>query len=40
MTKQIGAQEDAVRSMIRRSSELFPEKTEYRKIDELRIGWA
>ena len=29
-----------MRSMIRKSSELFPEKSEYRKIDEARIGWA
>ena len=39
--KQINQQEELVRSVIRKSSELFPEAADFRKIDDAAIGgWA
>ena len=40
MQRKINAQEEKVLQMIRKSTTLFPDKDEYRKIDDAAIGWA
>ena len=40
MQRKINAQEQKVLQMIRKSTTLFPDKEEYRKIDDAAIGWA